>query len=313
MKIPVAALALFAIADLAASAHECLPQSVTFKGEAKFRATMAKARAGNWHSLPMDDRIMRFAQELRGTPYVGYTLEIDDHVESASVNFTGLDCWTFFETSLGLARTIEGGRYDATKSDLLRQIEFTRYRGGVCGGNYLDRIHYLAEWFFENDARGVARDITRQLGGAEKVTNRTCSEMTTLWKSYRYLKNNPELRPAMAASEAKVSRLPVYFIPKSKVAGIEGKLRNGDIIGIVTKYQGGFCSHVGLAYKDSTGKTRFMHASTTYKKVVVDSTLAEYLNSFSKHAGIMVARPLEASETVRDTAVYKKNLARLTR
>ncbi len=313
MKSPVLILVLSALLAPLLPAKECLPQSVTFKGEAKFRAVMKQAKDGQWHALPMGERVLRFGHALRGTPYVGYTLEIDDRVESASVNFVGLDCWTFFETSLGLARAIEGGRYEATKSDLLRHIEFTRYRGGVCHGNYLDRIHYLAEWFFDNEARGVAEDITRELGGAEKMTGRKCSEMTTLWKSYRYLKNNPGLRPAMAASEAKVSRLPVYYIPKAKVARIEGKLQNGDIIGIVTKFQGGFCSHVGLASKGKDGKMRFMHASTGYKKVVVDSTISEYLNSISKHAGIIVARPLEASRTTQDAAVYQKNLARLTR
>lgn len=313
MKIPVVVLVVFSLFAPVLSAKECLPQSTTFKGESKFRAIMKQAKADQWHTLPMGERVMRFAQALRGTPYLGYTLEIDDRIESASVNFEGLDCWTFFETALGLARAIEGGRYEATKSDLLRQIEFTRYRGGVCHGNYLDRIHYLAEWFFENEARGVADDITRELGGAEKMTGRKCSEMTTLWKSYRYLKNNPQLRPAMAASEAKVSQLPVYYVPKSKVARIESKIRNGDIIGIVTKYQGGFCSHVGLAYKGKDGKTRLMHASTGYKKVVVDSTISEYLNSIGKHAGIIVARPLEASQTIQDAAVYQKNLARLTR
>ncbi len=310
--LPVVVAFLF-LPGSAAPAGEHLPQSTTFKGERKYQTVLAKAKSGNWHTLPMGERIMRFAAELRGTPYVGFTLEIDDHVESASVNFEGLDCWTFFETVLGLARTIEGGHYGASKSDLLREIEFTRYRGGVCGGNYLDRIHYLAEWFFENEARGVAEDITRELGEAQKVVGRKCTEMTTLWKSYRYLRHNPALRPAMAASEAQISRLPVYFIPKEKVARIEDRIQNGDIIGIVTNHQGGFCSHVGLAYRGSDGKTRLMHASTTYKKVVIDSSISQYLNSFSKHAGIMVARPLETSDTVHDATVYRKNLARLTR
>jgi len=48
---------------------------------------------------------------------------------------------------------------------------------------------------------------------------------------------------------------------------------------------------VGIIIKDEKGRARFMHASTTYKKVVIDSTISEYLYKFKKHAGILVARP----------------------
>lgn len=284
------ALILSTLAPLFAKEH--LPQSITFVGEKKYRSIMAKAKSGQWHTLSIGQRILRIAMELRGTAYKGYTLEIHDKIESPSVNFEGLDCWTFFETALCLARSIEGGRYNPDPSLLLKNIEYTRYRGGTCGGNYLERIHYLAEWFFENEARGVADDFTRTLPGAKKMVNRECCEMTKLWKSYRYLRNNPSLLPGMAAQEARVSKLSVYYIPKDRVKAIEARLQDGDVIGIVTKYQGGFCSHVGLAHRTKDGVLRFMHASTTYKKVVVDKSISDYLNSFSKHAGIIVARPL---------------------
>ncbi len=309
----VAVFAALLLTPIPLTAKEHLPQTVTFKGESKFKSVLTKAKRGQWHKLPMGERMIKIARELRGTPYKGFTLEIDNKIESPSVNFYGLDCWTFFELCLGFGRLIDGGNYNVTKSNLLREIEFTRYRGGVCHGNYLDRIHYLAEWFFENEARGVAEDITRELGGAIRMSNRKCCEMTKLWKSYRYLRNNPSLRTPMAKLERKISGLPVYYIPKSKVASIERKLRNGDIVGIVTRYDGGFCSHVGLAYRGSKGEMRLMHASTTYKKVVVDSTVSGYLNKFSKHAGIIVARPLPKSSTVTNPAAYRAKLAKLTK
>ena len=242
-----------------------------------------------------DHRILiqaeRFAKEIHGTPYKSYTLEIHDRIESPSVNFYGFDCWTFFETSLGMARMVEGGKYPTDPGALLKQIETTRYRGGVCRGHYLDRLHYLAEWYHDNHRRGTVQNITRELGGSSRVTGRKCQEMTKLWKSYRYLKNNPKLLKPMGELERKISKLPVYYIPKSKVRSIESKLQDGDVIGIVTKYQGGFCSHVGIVYHTNDGKARFMHASTTYKRVVIDSTVSGYLNQFSKHIGIIVGRP----------------------
>ncbi len=296
-----------------ALSKEYLPHSLTFKGARKYNSIMDKARRGQWHKMPMSTRMVRFAKEMHGTPYKGFTLEVHDKIESPSANFEGLDCWTFFEITLGLSRMIENGNYEPSASRLLRAIEFTRYRGGICDAGYLDRIHYLAEWFFENEARGVAQDITRELGGAVRLRGRDVSEMTKLWKSYRYLRNNPSLLPGMAKQEKRVEGLPVYYIPRSRVRSIESKLQNGDIVGTVTKYDGGYCSHVGIVYVDSKGARRFMHASTTYDRVVIDKTVSGYLNSISKYLGAIIARPLPVSKTVRTPAQYEANLKKLLR
>lgn len=59
-----------------------LPMSVVFKGESKFHAIVAKAERENWRGLPIGDRTVRVARELTGTPYVNYSLEVDNHIES---------------------------------------------------------------------------------------------------------------------------------------------------------------------------------------------------------------------------------------
>lgn len=56
----------------------------------------------------------------------------------------------------------------------------------------------------------------------------------------------------------------------------------------MTKYNGAFCSHVGLALKNKVGEMRFMHASRNYKKDVIDKTIPRYFDEFSAHAGILV-------------------------
>lgn len=297
-------------AGLLAAGPDDLPLSVRFKGQSQFDAMVAKARKENWRSLPIGERVARFGRELHGVPYVSFTLEIDDRIEAPSVNLQGVDCWSFFEISLGMARMMaqEKDRYAA--EDLLRQIQFTRYRGGVCTGNYLQRIHYLAEWYFDNDARGVVDDLTKDLGGALPIRGRKCQEMSVLWKNYRYLRENPELRPRMARLEEKISQLPVYYLPENRVAAIEPKLQNGDILGIVTKHDGGFCSHVGIAYRTGDGVLRLMHASSQrkYRRVVIDKRVSEYLKDFSSSIGILVGRPREVEHTVTDTEIYRKNL-----
>ena len=274
-------------------AAEHLPQSVSFKGTETFQQVVARAVAENWAALPMGARVAQFGQALRGIRYVGWTLEIDDRVESPSANFAGLDCWTFFEISLGLARMIARRQQTYTPSDLLRQIEWTRYRGGVCRGHYLDRIHYLDEWFTDNAARGNIRIVTRNVGPVVRLTGRSNDEMSLNPKLYRYLRTDPALVPQLRQIEARLEQVPFYYIPKEQVAACEGKIQSGDIIGIVTNRQHVFCSHVGLAVKTSDGACHFMHASATYKKVVMDKTIHEYLNSFKSHAGIIVGRPLE--------------------
>ena len=278
--IRLAALFLLLVAS-AASAERPLPLSATFKGTDRFQAIVSQARKENWQKLAIGDRIARIALALNGTPYQSYTLEIHDRIESPSANFLGQDCWTFFEICLGMARMLETPQQRYQPEDLLKQIEWTRYRGGTCRGNYLDRIHYLAEWYIDNDRRGTIDDLTRKFPTRKMPPQ--CGEMTRLWKYYRYLKHNPDLRQGMARHEHRLNRTAVYMVPKEKVAAIEPKLRNGDIIGIARHDQGSYCSHVGLIVVDREGKRRFMHASTTYKKVTLDDTISRYLAKHRKH------------------------------
>ncbi len=314
-RLLASAGALFAPALLSpAHAASELPFATRFKGVDRFNALVEQAKKENWAALPIGDRIARFGKAMRSTPYVSYTLEIDDHIEAPSVNFNGLDCWSFFETSLGLARMIARKQETYTPDDLLREVQFTRYRGGVCTGNYLERIHYLAEWYFDNEARGVVDNITRKLGHAQPITGRKCQEMTILWKTYRYLRNNPELRPKMAKLEETISQLPVYCIPKAKVHLVEKDLKDGDILGIATRGQGAFCSHVGIGVRTDDGVFRIMHASSQkdYKRVIVDKSISEYLKKFSSHLGVIVGRAKEIDATVTDFDTYRANLEKLT-
>lgn len=278
---------LWAVACLRAE----LPFETVFKGREKFDALVAQAAA--WKPYPIGTRIALAGRALAGTPYQGFTLEIDDRIEAPSVNFNGLDCWTFFETSLALARMVELPQEQWKPETILRFVEMDRYRGGQCDGSYLSRLHYLEDWFHDNDRRGLVADLTRTLGG--ELTSHTAGEMTINWRTYRYLRADPSLRPGIRSMEERVASRPMYHIPKSRVPTIEARLRSGDIIGITTNDPGGVgTSHVGIAYRTPDGILHFMHASAprNHGKVVLDSRLSDYLNRFRTHAGIIVARPL---------------------
>ena len=181
-----------------------------------------------------------------------------------------------------------------TPGRLLHYIEMDRYRGGECTGEYLSRLHYLEDWLYDNDQRGLVTDMTRDLGGHS--VPHSAREMSAGWRHYRYLKANRSLLGPLARMEARVSSRALYEIPKSQVAKIEPKLQSGDIIGIISRDRRGLhsTSHVGLALRTSDGTLHFMHASApnNYGKVVVDSRLSTYLHRFRTDSGILVARPL---------------------
>ena len=272
-----------------------LPFEVRFQGSDKFDRLVARAAAENWNKLEIGDRVAMVGRALAGTPYQSFTLEIDDRIEAASANLSGMDCWTFFEISLAFARMIEEPRENWTPENLLNYVEVDRYRDGKCTGSYLSRLHYLEDWSLDNERRGLLKDLTRSLGGT-KGTHRA-SEMTSGWKQYRYLRSNPSLLPGIARMEERVTDLPLYYIPIRKVKYASPKIHNGDIICIVSKDGGPFVStsHVGLAVKDSSGSVHFMHASSprNYGKVLIDDEISRYLRRYTTDVGIMVVRPLK--------------------
>jgi hypothetical protein len=277
-----------------AEAESLLPFGTVFKGRDRFDRLVASAREGNWKSLPIGERTATVGRALVGTRYRSYTLEIDNRVEAPSVNFTGMDCWTFYEIALGFARMLDEPVENWAPERLLRYIELDRYRGGQCTGEYLSRLHYLEDWLADNDRRGLVEDLARSLGGVS--VPHSAREMTVGWRHYRYLAKNRSLLGPLRQMEARVSSRPLCQIPKSRVASIEGRLRSGDVIGIISRDGRNLfsTSHVGLALRAADGSLHFMHASSprNYGRVVIDSTLSSYLNRYRSDSGILVARPL---------------------
>jgi Protein of unknown function (DUF1460) len=271
-----------------------LPLSTVFKGEAKFYAILAKAEREGWRKLPIGERTALIAREMAGVPYVNYSLEVDDKIESPVVNLQGMDCWTFYENALAISRLLTHKPGPYKPEDMLQMVEIERYRNGICTGNYLSRMHHIEEVFHDNQRRGYATNITSRLPGALRL-RREIKEMTVQWKNYRYLKHNPSLIEPMGSIEAQVSKLPVYHIPKDKVRVAENYLQNGDICAITTNSLGGYTSHVGLIIR-LKGRAYFTHATSDRDKgrmTIVDRPITDYLSGNSKHAGIIVCRPLE--------------------
>ncbi len=285
---------VFLICSVAFAFESRLPFSTVFKGQDQFNRLVSKAKAGNWKALPIGERTAVVGQALVGTRYKHFTLEIDNRIESPSVNFQGMDCWTFFEIALSFARMLNEPESNWTPERLLHYIELDRYRSGECSGEYLSRLHYLEDWLYDNDRRGLVEDLTRSLGGAN--VPHSAREMSVGWRHYRYLAANRSLLGPLARMETNVSSRPLYQIPKNRVAGIESKLRSGDVIGIISRDRNGLYStaHVGLVLRTKDGVLHFMHASSPGNsgRVIVDTELSKYLYRYRSDSGILVARPL---------------------
>jgi hypothetical protein len=261
-----------------------------FTGQDILDRLLALAHERAWKDLPIGERIGAIGMALRRTPYAVDTLELHEDREVCSVNLGGMDCVTFFENALALARLL--GRGGGDPHALLAEVSFARYRGGRLT-DYASRLHYTSDWFFDNEAKGVVRQITRELPGAVRFTKRV-DYMSTHPEAYRQLRANPDLVAKIALIEAQINAREIAYVPKERVAQAQSRLMTGDIIGITTARAGLDCAHTGLCYRHE-GVSRFLHASTTEKAVILDQDLATYLASVPSHTGIMAARPLEVT------------------
>src|ERR1700758_19885 len=267
LQVAVAVLCFWFIEAVPATAS--LPFSTVFRGEPIFELLVRKAEEEAWRSRPLGERMVLVGKALIGTPYRSFTLEIDDHIEAPSVDFVGMDCWTFYEIALAFSRMLELKSSGYTPQDLLAMIELDRYRGGHCNGLYTSRLHFLEDWIYDNERRGLVKNLTVSLGGVP-MRGRYLNEMSHHWRESRYMRHNVSLVPQIAAIEQRVASRTVYHVPREQVSQIESKIRSGDVICITGRGPEGFTEHVGLAYRDGVGVVHFMHASKDERRVVID-------------------------------------------
>lgn len=230
--------------------------------------------------------VVQTGKLLIGTPYVAHTLE--NEKEQLIVNLRGLDCTTYAENCLAIARSIKSGKPNFEK--FTKELQQIRYRNGVIDG-YPSRLHYFSDWIHENNKREFIIDVSKQISNITYPLQ--VNFMSTHPDSYQKLKNNPEAVKEIASREQEISTRKMYFLPKENLANYEAELQEGDIIGITTSIEGLDITHVGILVRnDSNKRIHLMHASSAGKKVLIsENTLEDYLNNNSRVTGIMVVRP----------------------
>ena len=230
--------------------------------------------------------LVHVGKHFLGTPYMAHTLETGPE-ENMVINLKEMDCTTFVEYSLALARTIKST--NPGQERFIKELEKIRYRHGQRDG-YLSRLHYFSEWILDNSRRGIVKDVSREI--AHILYPNKIDFMSKHADSYPVLKENPELVVQIGKLEATVSEEVFWCIPKGQFAVFEEKIKDGDIIAITTIIDGLDVIHTGIAIREN-GQLKLLHASSSEKEVVVSSgSLSDYLQKSRNASGIMVARPL---------------------
>ena len=249
----------------------------------KFELAVSKG----WEKLPIGEVIVNIGKTFLGTKYVGHVLEAQGP-EHLIVNMRALDCVSFYENSLVIARCIKMSKL--TFDEYKKQLQLIRYRGGIING-YASRLHYTSDYFYDDEKKGVWKLLAKEFGGIPYV--KKLDFMSTHSEVYWQIRESETVKKQIEAMEKEISKRTIYYIPKDKVAGISDKIHDGDILGITTSIEGIDTSHTGICiWQDK--ELHFMHAPLAGGKVEISElVLSEYLAHNKKQTGILIARPLE--------------------
>ncbi len=238
-----------------------------------------------WTEKPFPVLYVLVAQLFVGQPYRAGTLDTELH-ERCRFTSEGFDCVTLVESALALAQSVALGQ--CSYNQFMHQLERIRYRRGILDG-YLSRLHYTSEWIADNVAKGIVRDVTRQLEG--KFVRKRLNFMSTHAELYPQLRDSSVLIGKLRTIERRLSRQPMAIIPLERLASALGGIQSGDIVAIATTKPGLDYAHLGIALR-SGGKLSLIHASSKSGKVTLEPSLEEYVRSYPNAAGISVMRPL---------------------
>ncbi|MFV0520824.1 MAG: N-acetylmuramoyl-L-alanine amidase-like domain-containing protein [Mangrovibacterium sp.] len=246
-----------------------------------FQQSIASSKSSK---LSIGDDVILVGKSFLNTPYVSNTLEGNKR-EKLVINLSWVDCTTFVEYVLAIARSVHYG--DSSFSEFRRELQEIRYRDGKLA-DYNSRLHYFSDWLYNNEQMGI---LVKLDSSFQQSYYKPINFMSNHQNNYPILKNNKSLLTEIKATEQALSSRKQFFIPKSNIADCESEFRNGDIVGITTNIAGLDIVHVGFIIFEC-GRAHLLHASSEKHKVVIsEEPLADYLIRLKNRTGIMIARP----------------------
>ncbi len=278
---------LFIVFSVSFSYSQVFSESDVEICDAKFQIAVDK----QLEFEPINDVIVEIGKSFIGTDYLSHSLEKDGE-EQLVINLTGLDCTTFLENSLVLARCIKKG--NTSFADYMNELQFVRYRNGIID-EYPSRLHYFSDWIHDNVKKGIINDVTKDIGGKKIKFN--VSYMSNHPESYKHLKNNPDFIPVIEIQEKEISCRQYYYISKEELKSKEDSIQTGDLIAITTTVEGLDIGHIGIAVRMDDGRIHLLHAPSRGTQVhITKLTLEDYLMKYKRHSGIIVLRTIEVSK-----------------
>ncbi|HKT60431.1 MAG TPA: N-acetylmuramoyl-L-alanine amidase-like domain-containing protein, partial [Gemmatimonadales bacterium] len=263
--------------------------------EARLEAWTAALRAAGLarRDRPIGRAAIGVGERAEGTPYRPGTLEAylraggSPAREPLTASLTRFDCVTLVESCLAVAR-VAGTDGRATWAGFGREIERMRYRGGVRRG-YTSRLHYFSEWISDGAARGLVRDLGKELGGVADV------------RSLRFMTEHRASYPALGddATFAEIGRIERgldarsrFVVPTKRIPQVVDRIESGDVLAFATEIPGLDVTHAAFAYRGADGVLRVLHAPLSGGVVeITRTTLPEYVAAIRRSTGILVARP----------------------
>lgn len=249
-------------------------------------STLQKLAKSDFSEKQIGEVVVAIGKSFISTSYVEKTLEVPGD-ELLVINLMGLDCTTYLETIITLARLTKMQKY--SYQDYQSELEKLRYRNGE-RDHYPSRLHYFSDWIYENQQKGILEDITETIGGKIYVNQPN------------FMSHNPQYYPQLSnekyvaeieQAEKEISDRTYYYLPKESVTKHEKDIHPGDLIAITISMDNLDISHVGLAVEQN-GRIHLMHASSVSKMVEISNKpLSEYLMGNKKQSGIMVCRLID--------------------
>ena len=287
--------------DIVAATRPLRPAEGTDEDWRILREVVTRAWAEGLDSLPLGESMVRIGGYFLGAPYAPGTLELAGP-ESVVVNLEEFDCVTLVESVFTLARFVRLADSEILESDLRirelyrRLLQEIRYRGGRVEG-YPSRLHYFSDWIRDNEARGLVRELTRELGG--EPDGKAIDFMSNHPESYRQLADPMNLS-AIRGVEFDLSATDRFKIPEDQIATWSSWIQNGDILAMTSTLDGLDVAHTGLALWQGS-ELHLLHAPLVGEVVELSRLpLAERILRLEYQDGVRVVRPLSPESVAEE-------------
>jgi hypothetical protein len=255
----------------------------TLESRQKLESELSKLELEQKTDFSINDWIVEIGKDFLSTPYVEKTLEIPGP-EQLVIDLQGVDCTTYVETVVTLARMAEMKNFSIETFE--NELETLRYRTGKNEG-YPSRLHYFSDWIYENEQKGILKDITQEIGGSPYPNAPTF--MSENPKFYAQL-SDPKNLAAIKKTEIAFKDRSYYYIPKAEISQLEKNIQSGDLIAITTSMPNLDIVHTGFAI-EKNGRIHLLHASSKSMQVEIsEKPLSDYLAGNKSQSGIMVGR-----------------------